>query len=119
MNTLRNKVTLIGRVGATPEVVTFDSGKTLARLSLATNESYKDKNGNWQDNTQWHSINAWGNLAENIKSNLNKGQEVIIEGRLVHQSYETKDGEKRFQTVVEATEFLVLSPKPDIKAEGV
>jgi single-strand DNA-binding protein len=113
MNTLRNKVSLIGRLGAQPEVTTFDTGRTLARFTLATNERFKDKEGNWQDNTQWHMINAWGKIAERVKKALNKGQEVILEGKLVNQSYETKSGEKRYSTVIEATEFLLLSPKQE------
>jgi single-strand DNA-binding protein len=113
MNTLRNKVSLIGRLGAQPEVTTFESGRTLARFTMATNESYKDKDGQWQENTQWHTINAWGRIAERVKKALNKGQEVIVEGKLVHQTYETKDGEKRYGTVIEATEFLLLTPKTE------
>lgn len=111
MNTLRNKVSLIGRLGAQPEVTTFDTGRMLARFTLATNERFKDKEGNWQDNTQWHTINAWGKIAERVKKALNKGQEIILEGKLVHQTYETKTGEKRYGTVIEATEFLLLSQK--------
>jgi single-strand DNA-binding protein len=113
MNTLRNKVSLIGRLGAQPEVTTFETGRTLARFTLATNERFKDKDGNWQDNTQWHMINAWGKIAERVKKALNKGQEIILEGKLVNQSYETKSGEKRYSTVIEATEFLLLSPKQE------
>lgn len=113
MNTLRNKVSLIGRLGGQPEVTTFDTGRTLARFTIATNERYKDKNGEWKDNTQWHTINAWGRIAERAKKNLNKGQEVIVEGKLVHQSYETKAGEKRFSTIIEANEFLLLTPRKD------
>lgn len=112
MNTLRNKVSLIGRLGAQPEVTTFEKG-TLARFTLATNERYKDKNGEWHEKTQWHVINAWGRIAERVQKALDKGQEVIVEGKLVHQSYETKNGEKRFSTVVEASEFLLLSQKTD------
>jgi len=113
MNTLRNKVSLIGRLGAQPEVTTFDTGRMLARFTMATNERFKDKEGNWQDNTQWHTINAWGKIAERVKKALNKGQEIILEGKLVHQTYETKTGEKRYGTVIEATEFLLLSQKPE------
>ena len=111
MNTLRNKVSLIGRLGAEPEVTTFESGKTLARFRMATNESYKDKSGQWQDSVQWHTINCWGRIAERVKKSLNKGQEVIVEGKLVHNAYNTKSGEKRFETIIDATEFLLLSPK--------
>lgn len=113
MNTLRNKVSLIGRLGAAPEVTTFEKGSTLARFTLATNERYKDKSGNWQDNTQWHTINAWGAQAERAKT-LDKGMEIILEGRLVHQSYESKTGEKKFTTVIEASAFLIIMPKQEI-----
>lgn len=113
MNTLRNKVSLIGRLGAAPEVTTFEKGSTLARFTLATNERYKDKSGNWQDNTQWHTINAWGSQAERAKT-LDKGMEIILEGKLVHQSYESKTGEKKFTTVIEASAFLIIMPKQEI-----
>jgi len=111
MNTLRNKVSLIGRLGAQPEVVTFESGNTVARFSLAVKESYKDKLGNWKEDTQWHNISVWGKTAELAQKILTKGQEIIIEGRLVNQTYETKTGEKRYSTSITANEFLILSPK--------
>lgn len=113
MNTLRNKVSLIGRLGATPEVVKLDGGRMLTRFSIATNESYKNKDGEWQDNTQWHTIKAWGTTAEIAEKILSKGQEIALEGKLVHDSYETKDGEKRFSTNIEMREFLLLTPKED------
>ena len=112
MNTLRNKVSLIGRLGAQPEVVKLDSGRTKARFSLATNESYKDKSGEWQENTQWHTVNAWGKTADLVAQLLNKGQEVLVEGRLVNTSYETKEGERRFSTTIELNQFLCLHTKP-------
>lgn len=115
MNTLRNKVSLIGRLGGTPEFTKFETGKTLARFTLATKEDYKDKNGQWHENTQWHTINAWGRIAERVNKALQKGQEVIVEGKLVHQTYNTKEGEKRYTTIVEATEFLLLTPKTEKK----
>lgn len=111
MNTLRNKVSLIGRLGATPEYVKFDSGKSMARFSLATNESYKSKTGEWMENTQWHNITVWGSLAEHVSKLFEKGQELLIEGRLVHNSYETKEGEKRYGTTIEMKEYLILTPK--------
>jgi single-strand DNA-binding protein len=111
MNALKNKVTLIGRLGAKPEVMNFETGRALARFTLATNEGYKDRNGQWQDNTQWHNINAWGKSAELVGKLLDKGLEVMLEGKLVNQSYETKSGEKRFSTVVELNEFLIISSK--------
>lgn len=112
MNTLRNKVSLIGRLGAAPEVTTFEKGSTLARFTLATNERYKDKDGKWQDNTQWHTINAWGPQAERAKI-LEKGMEILLEGKLVHQSYESKTGEKKFSTIIEANAFLIIMPKQE------
>ena len=113
MNTLRNKVSLIGRLGAQPEYVTTENGRALARFSLAVNSGYKDKSGNWVDDTQWHNINAWGKTADLVKRLLSKGQEVVVEGKLVNRSFETKAGEKRYATNVEMSEFLVLSPKSD------
>lgn len=111
MNNLRNKVSLIGRLGAQPEVVKTETGRTLARFSLAVNSGYKDKNGNWVNDTQWHTINAWGKTADLVKRLLGKGQEIVVEGRLMNRSYETKSGEKRFSTTIEMNEFLVLTPK--------
>lgn len=111
MNTLRNKVRLIGRLGAQPEVVKLDSGKVLARFSLATHEDFRTKEGEWQEKTQWHSITAWGNIAQRVAKLLTKGQEVLVEGKIVNKSYETKDGEKRFGTTIELNDFLMLSPK--------
>lgn len=116
MNALRNKVSLIGRLGAQPELVTLESGKTLARFSLATNERFKDKKGEWQTLTQWHNMTAWGNTATLVGRILSKGQEVIVEGRLVNKSYETKSGEKRYTTEVEVNEFLALTMKNDDKS---
>ena len=81
MNALKNKVSLIGRLGVQPEVVNLDSGKKLARFTLATNENYKNKNGEWQSITQWHTINAWGKLAELVQKLLTKGQEIVVEGK--------------------------------------
>lgn len=113
MNNLRNKVSLIGRLGMQPEFTTTSNGRTLARFSLAINSSYKDKDGNWKEETQWMNINAWGNVAELVKKLLSKGQEIVVEGRLVNNSYESKTGEKRFSTNIEMNEFLLLTPKAE------
>ena len=109
MSTLRNKVSLIGRLGAQPEVVKLESGRTLAPFSIATNEPYKDKDGVWHDKTQWHNIIAWGRIADRVVDVLQKGQEVLLNGRIVNNSYETKDGEKRYGTSIEMNEFLMIS----------
>jgi len=110
MNTLRNKVSLIGRIGKTPELLKVGASKdyALTKFSIATNENYKDKNGQWHDNTQWHNLVAWGKTAERIALLITKGQEVMIEGKIVNHSYE-KDGEKRFTTDIEVADFLLIS----------
>jgi len=109
MNTLRNKVSLIGRLGAQPEVVKFESGNALTRFRIATNEPYKNKAGEWQENTQWFEVKAWGKLGEVVSRILKKGQEVAIDGRIVNSEYESKTGEKRFSTSIELKEFLLLN----------
>jgi single-strand DNA-binding protein len=115
MNTLRNKVSLIGRLGQNPEMQNVGKEFKLAKFSLATNENYKDKNGKWVDNTQWHNLKAWGKTAERIVQYGSKGQEIMIEGRIVNGSYE-KGGEKRYTTDVEVTDFLILTPMHPEKA---
>lgn len=107
MASLSNKVTLIGRLGANAEQVNLENSQK-TRISLATSESYKDKEGNWQDIIQWHNVVGWGKVAEKMAT-LEKGSEVLIGGKLVNRSYETKTGEKRYTTEVEVSEFLVLN----------
>jgi single-strand DNA-binding protein len=116
MNTLRNKVSLIGRLGQEPIMQTVGNNYQLVKFSIATNENYKDKTGKWVDNTQWHNVVAWGKSAERIAKLATKGQEVMLEGRLVNRSYE-KDGEKRYATDIEMTDFLLLSPSNGEKVE--
>ena len=111
MSTLRNKVTLVGHVGNAPEVKNFDNGGKVVKLTLATNESYKNKQGEKVENTQWHNIVAWGSLAGRFEKYVQKGQEIMIEGKLVNRSYEGKDGEKRYVTEIEAAEILFLGKK--------
>jgi single-strand DNA-binding protein len=108
MNTLRNKVQLIGHLGKDPEIINLDSGKTLAKFSLATNESYKNAQGEKIENTYWHNVVAWGKTAEIIEKFVTKGKEVAIEGKLTNRSYETKEGEKRYITEVVCNELLML-----------
>lgn len=112
MNNLKNKVNLIGRLGAHPEIMTFDTGRKLARFSMATNDRYKDKNGEWQEEVQWHNITVWGKIAERAERVLDKGQEILLEGKISYQSYETKEGEKRYSTVIEGNDFILLN-KPN------
>lgn len=111
MNTLRNKVQLIGNLGANPEVVNLESGKKLAKFSIATNESYKNAQGEKVEDTQWHNVIAWGKTAEIVENYLTKGNEVAIEGKLVNRNYEDKEGNKRYVTEVVASELLMLGKK--------
>ena len=108
MSTLRNTVQLIGHVGNEPEIVNLESGKKLAKFSVATNESYKNVKGEKITDTQWHNIVAWGKTAELIENYVPKGKEVGIEGKLTSRSYEDKDGVKRYITEVVCSELLLL-----------
>ena len=108
MSTLRNKVQLIGHVGNDPEIKTFDGGKKLAKLNVATNESYKNEKGEKVEETQWHSLIAWGKTADIIEKYVVKGKEIAIEGKLTHRSYEDKTGEKRYVTEVVIDELMLL-----------
>ena len=111
MNTLRNKVQLIGNLGNDPEIINLESGKTLAKFSVATNESYKNASGEKVTDTQWHNVVAWGKTAEIIEKYVTKGKEIAIEGKLTSRSYETKEGEKRYVTEVVCNELLMLGNK--------
>ncbi|MCC4211424.1 single-stranded DNA-binding protein [Leeuwenhoekiella parthenopeia] len=109
MSTLRNKVQLIGNLGNDPEIVNLESGKKLAKFSIATNETYKNTKGERVTDTQWHNVVAWGKTAEIIENYATKGKEVAIEGKLTSRSYETKQGEKRYITEIVCDELLLLS----------
>ncbi len=111
MNTLRNKVQLIGNLGNDPEIINLESGKTLAKFSIATNESYRNAKGEKITDTQWHNVIAWGNTAKIAENYLTKGKEVAIEGKLTSRSYETKEGEKRYITEVVCNELMMLGNK--------
>ena len=111
MNALKNKVQLIGNLGTTPEIITLESGKKLAKFSLATNETYKNSSGQKVTDTQWHYIVAWNKTAEIIEQFLQKGSEVMIEGKLTSRSFEDKDGKKRYVTEVVCNELLMLGNK--------
>jgi single-strand DNA-binding protein len=110
-NTLRNKVQLIGNLGMNPEIKTTESGKKLARLSIATNESYKSPKGDWVKETQWHNVIAWGKTAEIAEQHLQKGSEVFLEGKLVHREYTDKEGVKKSITEVQAFDLLLLQKR--------
>lgn len=108
MNAMRNKVQLIGHVGQEPEIKTFDGGKKVANITIATNESYTNDKGEKVEQTEWHRVTAWGKLADIIEKYVTKGKEIAIEGKLSHRSYEDKDGTKRYMTEVVAHDILLL-----------
>ena len=104
-----NKVILIGNLGKDPEVKFTPSGTPVAKFSLATNERYKDKAGEWQDRTEWHNIVAWQRLAEIVGEYVKKGSKIYIEGRLQTSSWEDKQsGEKKYRTEIVAQDLVLL-----------
>ena len=111
MNALRNRVQLIGNLGNEPEVIELESGKKLAKFAIATNETYRNAKGEKVTDTQWHNVVAWNKTAEIIEKYVQKGNEVIVEGKLTSRSYETKEGEKRYITEVVCNEILMLGGK--------
>ena len=111
MYTLRNKVQLIGILGNAPEVKNTESGKKLARFSIATNEMYRNAKGEKVKETTWHNLIAWGKVAEIVEKYLNKGSEVAIEGKLISRSYTDTNGVKRYITEVEVNELLMLGSR--------
>ncbi len=111
MYALKNKVQLIGNLGNAPEIRTTESGKKMARFSLATSEVYKNAKGEKVTETQWHNLVAWGKVADIVAQYLDKGKEVAIEGKLVNRSYDDKNGNKKFITEILVNELLLLGSK--------
>lgn len=111
MKNLRNTVTLVGRLGLNPEVREVKEGKTVARLSIATDDSYRTADGEKVKNTQWHTVVAWNRNAKFAEKYLVKGNEVMIEGKLTHRTWEDKDGNKKYTSEIIANEFLLLGGK--------
>lgn len=111
MNNLRNRVQLIGNLGMTPEVKTLESGKKMAKFSIATNETYKNAKGEKVTDTQWHNIIAWNKTAEIVEMFLEKGKEVAIEGKLTTRSWDDEKGNKKYITEIVCNELLMLGGK--------
>jgi single-strand DNA-binding protein len=108
MNNLKNRVQLIGNLGHKPEVKSFENGKKKAKFSVATNEIYENASGVKVKETQWHNVIAWGKLAEIAEKYLDKGSEVVLEGKLMHNTYQDKEGNKRYFSEVQVSELLML-----------
>lgn len=113
-----NKVILVGNLGKDPEVKYTPSGIPVAKFSMATNERYKDKGGEWQDRTEWHSLVAFQRLAEIVGEYVKKGSKLYIEGRLQTSSWEDKQsGEKKYRTEIVVSDLVLLSGRGD-SSEG-
>jgi single-strand DNA-binding protein len=112
MYALKNKVQLIGNLGNAPDVRKTEGGKKLVRFSVATNESYRNAQGEKVTETQWHHLIAWGNMADIAEKFLVKGSEVAIEGKLVNRNYTDKEGNKKYFTEIQVNELLMLGHKP-------
>ena len=107
-----NKVILIGRLGADPEIRYTVDGQPVATFRIATSERWTDKNGQRQERTEWHRIVAYGRLAEICGEHLSKGRQVYIEGRLQTRSYEDREGVRRYVTEIVAQEVVFLGDRP-------
>jgi len=116
MYALKNKVQLIGNLGNAPEVKTTESGKKLARFSMATDESYRNAKGEKVTETTWLNLVAWGKVAELAEKYLTKGKEIAIEGKLINNSYTDKEGNKKYSTEVQVSEILMLGSKAEVSA---
>lgn len=114
-----NKVILIGNLGADPEVRSLESGVKVATINIATSESFKDRNGERQTQTEWHRVVVWRGLAEVVEKYLKKGSQVYIEGRLRTRSYEDKDGKKLYVTEIEARDLTMLGRRDNDGSESI
>ena len=113
-----NKAMVIGRLGADPEVRYTQSNTAVATLSVATTERYKDRNGEQQENTEWHRIVAWGRLAEICQEYLKKGSLAYFEGPIQTRQWEDKDGQKRYTTEIKALNMQMLDSRGDMGSGG-
>lgn len=111
MYALRNKVQLIGRLGITPEIKTFESGRKKARFTIATNENFRNAKGEKVEETHWHNVIAWGKLAEIAEKHFVKGKQLAIEGKLTSRSYNDKDGTTRYISEIVMNEFEFIGSK--------
>lgn len=107
-----NKVILLGNVGKDPEMKATGGGTTVANFSLATSERRKDQSGEWNEQTEWHNLVAFGKLAEVVRDYVRKGSKLFIEGRIQTRSWE-KDGERKYRTEIIVNELSLLSGRDD------
>lgn len=105
---MRNKVQLIGNAGNDPVIKSFEGGKKLANLTIATHDTYKNDKGEKVEQTEWHNVVAWGKTAEIIEKFVTKGKQIAVDGKLTHRSYDDKNGDKRYITEVVINEIVLL-----------
>lgn len=108
-----NKVTLVGNLGRDPEVRRLENGAVVAKFPVATNESYKDKNGEWQTQTEWHDVVVWRQLAERVERDLKKGKLVYVEGKLTHRKYTDQNNIERYVTEIVGYVVRSLERNPE------
>lgn len=114
-----NKVILVGNLGRDPEVRSLPSGQPVANFTLATNRRWRDKNGNRQEETEWHNIEVWGKQAEVAGQYLKKGKQIYLEGRIRTRSWEDKQtGEKKYRTEIVCENFQMLGQRGDMEMGG-
>ena len=106
MKQLVNRVQLIGNLGKDPELTNTPTGKQVLKLSLATNESYKDAKGEFVTQTSWHNLVAWGALAERMATRLHKGEKIAVAGKLQHRQWEDKNGERKYMTEIIVQDYM-------------
>lgn len=109
-----NKVNLIGHLGKDPEITSLDETSKVARFTIATNENYKDRDGNWREKTEWHNIVAWRGLADKVDKKLKIGMLVFVEGKITYRKYQDKEGVDRY-----ITDIVAYTIKPLEKNEKV
>lgn len=111
MTVLKNSVRLIGFLGSDPEIKTFGDNRTVARVSIAINDSYKNKEGEWVTDTQWHNLVMWGAQAQFAEKKLEKGSEILVEGKLINRSYTDFEGVTRYFTDIKVNEIQIIKNK--------
>jgi single-strand DNA-binding protein len=113
-----NKVILVGNVGKDPEVKLLPSGMSVANFTLATNERFKDKSGEFQERTEWHSLVAYQRLSEIVRDYVKKGSKLYAEGRIQTRSWDDKDNQKHYKTEIVVSDLVLLSGRGDGESAG-
>lgn len=114
-----NRVILIGNLGRDPEIRRLENGAVVAKFSLATNENYRDKSGEWQTQTEWHDIILWRSLAERAEAQLKKGSMIYVDGKLQTRTWQDKDGNNRRTTEIVASYFRSIGGRREDGQSGV